>query len=108
MVEYIAQLDSIFHCLADPIRRDILQRVSNRELSVGELVQKYEVSFAAVSKHIKVLHEAKLIRKRKEGKKYMITLVPDTLKDADAYLEEYRQMWQSRHDKLSALLKGGE
>jgi len=106
MVEQTLQLDSIFHSLADPIRRDMLRRVMQRELSVGELVQKYEVSFAAISKHVKVLEKANLIRKRKEGKKYMITLAPDTLQQADKYLDQYRNMWESRYNKLETILKG--
>lgn len=107
MVEYTLQLDTIFHSLSDPTRRDILQRVANGELSVGDLAQKYSVSFAAISKHIRVLQEANLIRKRREGKKYMVALAPDALKNADEYLEQYRAMWQSRHDKLDALLHEG-
>ena len=104
MVEYTLQLDMIFSSLADPTRRDILQHVSRREFSVGELVKKYDVSFAAISKHLKVLEKANLITKRKEGKKQMVTLAPSALRSADEYLEQYRRMWQSRHDKLEALL----
>jgi DNA-binding transcriptional ArsR family regulator len=108
MVEYTSELDTIFSSLADPIRRDILQRVARAELSVGELVQKYEVSFAAISKHLKVLEKAKLIIKRKEGKKQMVNIAPYALKSADEYLEQYRQMWQSRFDKLEALINEEE
>ena len=104
MVKY-TNLNSVFHSLSDPIRRDILDRVAKGELSVGELVAHYDVSFPAISKHLKVLEQAKLIIKRKEGKKHIITLAPDTLQSADEYLEQYRQMWQSRHDKLAALLQ---
>ncbi len=105
MVKYSANLDSLFHSLSDPIRRDILYRVASNEHSVGELVASYKVSFAAISKHLKVLEKARLIHKRKEGKKHMITLAPRTLKKADEYLEQYRKMWQSRHDKLEVLLQ---
>lgn len=108
MVEHSLQLDSVFHCLADPTRRDILQRVAGGELSVGQLVQRYNVSFAAISKHLSVLEKARLIKKRKEGKKKMIALAPGALKSADDYLEQYRQMWVSRFDKLASLLKEGE
>lgn len=104
MVEYTFELDSIFHSLSDSIRRDILRRVSTCELSVGELAQQYDVSFAAISKHIGVLQQAGLIRKRKEGKKQMVALVPGALKSADDYLEQYRQMWQGRFNKLEQLL----
>lgn len=108
MVEYTLQLDLIFHSLSDPIRRDILRRVAECELSVSDLAQKYDVSFAAISKHIGVLQKSGLIRKRKEGQKYMIGLVPETLKDADDYLEQYRLMWQGRYTKLDKLLGKGE
>jgi DNA-binding transcriptional ArsR family regulator len=108
MVEYSLQLDTIFHSLADPIRRDILQRVSSGESSIGELVRNYDISFAAVSKHLKVLESARLIHKRKEGRKYMVALEPKALEKADAYIEQYRRMWQSRFDKLDKLLKEGE
>lgn len=108
MVEYTLQLDDVFHSLSDPTRRDILQHVSHCELSVGELVAKYNVSFAAISKHLKVLEKAELISKRKEGKKHMVTLSPAALKNADDYLEQYRQMWEQRYNKLDTLLKEGE
>jgi DNA-binding transcriptional ArsR family regulator len=105
MVEYVLQLDSIFHSLADPIRRDILRRLTDIELSVGELAQKYDVSLAAISKHLKVLERAKLVRKRKEGRIYMVALVPETLQEADEYLRQYERMWESRYKKLDTILK---
>lgn len=108
MVEYTLQLDSIFASLADPTRRDILSQVAKAELSVGELVEKYDVSFAAISKHLKVMERAKLIVKRREGKKQMVSLAPEALMSADEYLEQYRRMWQSRYDKLDDLLNKGE
>lgn len=104
MVEHTFQLDSIFGSLADPTRRDILARVARAEYSVGELVAFYDVSFAAISKHLMVLEDACLIRKRKEGRKQMVSLAPGALKSADEYLEQYRRMWQGRYDKLETLL----
>lgn len=105
MVEYVLQLDSVFQSLSDPTRRDMLDRLKHCELSVGELASNYEISFAAISKHLKVLEKAQLIIKRKEGKARMVSLAPEALKSADEYLEQYRQMWQSRHDKIDRLLK---
>jgi len=98
MVEYTYKLDSIFTSLSDPIRRDILTRVARYEHSVGELVTFYDVSFAAISRHLKVLEQACLIRKRKEGKKHMISLVPGALRSAEEYLEQYRHMWKDDLD----------
>ncbi len=105
MVEYTLQLDSIFSSLADPTRRDILARVARGELSVGDLVKRYDVSFAAISKHLMVMERARLVIKRKEGRKQMVSLAPDALRSADEYLEQYRQMWQGRYDKLDALIR---
>ena len=105
MVEYTLQLDSIFASLADPTRRDILSRVTRGELSVGELAADYSISFAAISKHLKVMERANLIIKRKEGTKQMVSLAPEALMSADEYLEQYRRMWQSRYDKLETLVR---
>jgi DNA-binding transcriptional ArsR family regulator len=105
MVEQAFALDSIFHSLADPTRRDILARVACAELSVSELVDKYDVSFAAISKHLNVLEKAKLIVKRREGKRHMVTLAPGALMTADEYLEQYRQMWEQKFNKLDQILK---
>jgi len=105
MVEQVMNLDNIFASLADPIRRDILARVAQAELSIGELADNYNVSFAAIAKHLNVMQRAKLITKRREGKKQMVTLAPGALKTADEYLEQYRQMWEQKFTKLDALLK---
>ena len=106
MVEYTLQLDSIFSSLADPIRRDMLERVSRTEHSVGELVAHYDISFAAISRHLKVMERAQLIRKRKEGKKHMVFIAPGALTRADEYLEQYRRLQQSRYEKLNKVIKG--
>lgn len=105
MVEQAIDLDNIFASLADPTRRDILAHVARAELSVGELVEKYDVSFAAISKHLNVLERAKLITKRREGKKQMVTLAPGALQSAEEYLEQYRQTWEQKFNKLDAILK---
>lgn len=109
MVEYSLQLDldAVFQSLSDPTRRDILRRVMRNEASVGELVKDYNISFAAVSKHLKVLEKATLITKRREGRKQMVALRPEALQQADEYLEQYRLMWESRYNKLDVLLKKG-
>lgn len=105
MVEYTSQLDSIFASLSDPTRRDMLSRVARGEFSVGELAAHYNLTFAAISKHLKVMERAQLITKRKDGKKQMVSLAPDALMTADEYLEQYRRMWQSRYDKLEVLIQ---
>ncbi len=105
MVEYQAQLDSIFGSLADTTRRDILRRVAGEELSVGEIASPYDMSLAAVSKHLMVLERARLVTKRREGKMQVVALSPAALTDAAKALERYREIWERRLDRLEKYLE---
>lgn len=105
MVEYTLNLDLTFQSLADGTRRDILRLVAKRELSISEIAAHYDVTFAAISKHIKVLERAKLIVKRRSGKEQLVRVQPLAIKQANDYLEAYRQMWESRYGALDEVLK---
>ncbi|HEX2594505.1 MAG TPA: metalloregulator ArsR/SmtB family transcription factor [Rhizomicrobium sp.] len=105
MVERATQLDSVFGSLADTTRRDILRRVAGRELSVGEIASSYDMSFAAVSKHLIVLENARLVTKRREGKLQLVTFAPTSLNGAAKHLERYRDIWENSLDKLERYLK---
>jgi DNA-binding transcriptional ArsR family regulator len=105
MVEYTLDLNSVFGSLADPTRRDILQRLLKGEQSIGELAKEYHLTFAAVSKHLKVLEKAKLIMKQRRGKQQMVRIAPQALADADEYLRQYKALWESRFDALESLLE---
>ena len=107
MVEYTLNLDSIFGSLADPTRRDILRRVSKRQLTVTEVAKPYKVSLAAISKHLRVLETAKLINKHRHGKEQIISLNPATIKTADDYLRYYQQFMEANLDSLEEYLKKG-
>src|ERR1700683_5646258 len=98
MVEYSLQLDSIFGSLADPTRRDILQRLSGGELSVGDIARPYDLTLAAVSKHLKILEKAQLIIKRRAGKQQLAYLSPVALQSATEYLQFYQQFMDRRYD----------
>jgi DNA-binding transcriptional ArsR family regulator len=98
------QLDAIFGSLADPTRRDILKRVAEEELSVSEIAKAYNLTLAAISKHLKILEKAKLILKRRWGKQQIVKLAPATLKDASEYLKEYEKLWNDRLDSLENYL----
>ena len=104
MVEYSFSLDSVFGSLAHPIRRDILRRAAREELSVGELARPYKLTFAAISKHLKILEKAQLIIKRRQGKEQMITVKPAAIKDAAKYLSSYEKVWNDRLDSLEKYL----
>lgn len=106
MVEYnTANLDLIFHSLADPTRRDILDRVSQQSLSIGQIASDYDLTFAAVSKHLKVMERAKLVEKQRRGKEQVVSAAPSTVKDASEYLRRYEAMWNERFDALDKYLK---
>ncbi len=105
MVEYTLSLDSIFGSLADPTRRDILRRVAKKELSIGQIAKSYKLTFAAISKHLKVLEKAKLIVKKRRGKEQVVSIYPAAIKDAEAYLKNYEAIWNRRFDRIEELLK---
>jgi DNA-binding transcriptional ArsR family regulator len=105
MVEYSFPLDSIFSSLADPTRRDILERVALGELTVSEIALPYDMSLAAVSKHLKILERAKLIIKRRRGKEQLVSMDAQGLADANRYIEQYKQLWEQRLDSLDEYLK---
>lgn len=108
MVECSADLDRVFKSLADSTRRDILKRVSKESLSISALADPYEMSFAAIAKHVSVLEAANLITKRREGKQQIISVVPKTIETALTHLEQYEQLWKARFDALENLLKEDE
>ena len=105
MVESEIHLDLVFGSLSDTTRRDILRRVAQQELSVGEIASSYDMSLAAVSKHLVVLEKSRLITKRREGKLQMAALSPAALTDASRHLEKYRDIWESRLDRLETYLE---
>ena len=105
MVNYAISLDMIFGSLADPTRRDILDRLRYGELNVGEVAEPYQMSLPAISKHLKILEQAKLIRKRKDGKERIVALEPAAMEQAADYVRQYEQMWNERFDRLDKLLK---
>jgi DNA-binding transcriptional ArsR family regulator len=101
MVDY---LDSTFAALADATRRDILRRLSREELTVSDLANPYQMSLNAVSKHLKVLEGAELIRRRVQGRTHHISLRAQPLAHATEWLELYRVFWEGRLDALDAFL----
>jgi len=104
MVEYTFSLDTTFAALSDATRRDILARVSSDELAVSQIAQNYNLTFAAISKHLMVLERARLIIKRKRGKEQLVSLAPQAFADASEYLDWYKQFWEQRLDALDVYI----
>jgi DNA-binding transcriptional ArsR family regulator len=94
-----------FAALADPTRRALLARLALGETSVTELAEPFDMSLPAVSKHLKVLERAGLIARGREAQWRPCRLEVGPLKDANAWLEEYRRFWEQSFDKLDTYLR---
>lgn len=105
MVERDAYLDNLFGSLADPVRRDILQRLINAQYTVSQLAQNYEISLAAVAKHLNVLEKARLVMKQRRGKEQVVSISPEALRHARKYLDQYEAIINRRYDALDKILK---
>ena len=106
MVEYM-QLNNTFHALADPTRRHIIgMLVEQQQHRIKELVAPFDISFAAVSKHIKVLEKADLVTRTKRGREFYLQLNTLPLKQAQDWIVYYEQFWIERFAKLEELLVG--
>ncbi len=93
-------LDSTLHALADSTRRSILLRLGKKEQSVNEIAEPYEMSLAAVSKHIKVLEKANLIKKEKKGRSYKCRMNYEPLNEVQDLINQYKVFWEARLDEL--------
>ena len=99
-----AEIDRVFQALAAATRRDILRRTIADECSVSVLARDYDMSFAAVQKHIAVLEAAGLVIKRAEGRERLVRADPAMIARARALLDRYEALWRARIDRLDALL----
>jgi len=94
-----------FAALADPTRRAILARLASGHASVTELAEPFEMSMPAISKHLKVLERAGLIARTREAQSRPCELQAAPLKSAAQWLDEYRELWEQRLDRLDAYLR---
>ena len=99
-----AQLNRVYAAIADPTRRAILAALAGQELKVGAVARRFAISFNGVSKHVKVLERAGLVRRRVRGREHWLRLRPAPLRQASRWLEHYRTFWEARLDALEELL----
>jgi DNA-binding transcriptional ArsR family regulator len=97
-----AELDRIFSALADPTRRAILRGLTRRPATINEIARPFSFSLNAVSKHVMVLERAGLLRREIKGREHFCWIEPRPLREADEWLNYYRQFWEQRMDKLEA------
>ena len=104
-------LDLAFAALSDPTRREIVQRLAKGAARVTDLAQPFDMSFNAVSKHVKVLERAGLVRRTRAGREHQIALDPEPIRRIADWASRYERFWSDRLDKLEAFLttnrKGG-
>lgn len=98
------EADRVFHAMADTTRRDILVRAIEREQSVSSLARHYEMSFAAVQKHVAVLERAALVKKERRGREQIVHAETSTLRSAVGLLDAYEQLWLRRDQQITELL----
>jgi DNA-binding transcriptional ArsR family regulator len=110
MVQY-QPIDKAFAALADPTRRDILERLGRGDATISELAEPYGISLTGMKKHVAVLEKAELVTTEKVGRTRRCSLGPRSLDDIQAWVQGYRQMLESRLDRLGEFLertKGAE
>lgn len=98
-------MDRVFHALADPARRTMLDRLSRGPASVSELAEPFEMSLAAVVQHVQVLEQSGVIRSQKVGRVRTCRINPEALVVAERWIAERRNLWERRLDRLGDFLE---
>ena len=101
----VAGLDDVYAAISHPVRRGLLERLRPRGATVTQLAAHYPMSLVAVSKHIRVLEHAGLVRRRVKGRQHHLSLEPGPLVTAAAWLDSYRKFWEERLDLLDARIR---
>lgn len=94
----------VFQAIADPVRRDIIQLVSTRSLSVNEVAEEFEISRPAISKHLKILNECGIIEINKKGRERFCVIQPKNLLPAFLWIEQYQKLWEDKIDSFENYL----
>ena len=106
MVKYRRrQLDAVYGAISHPVRRNLLERLRPGGATVSELAAHYPMSLVAVSKHIRVLEAAGLVRRTVEGRAHHLGLEPAPLRQAAGWLDAYRRFWEERLDLLDGRIR---
>ena len=108
MVTNSERLDQTFAALADSTRRAILAQLAHGESTVGELARPFKISRPAISKHLRVLERAGLVRRSRDGRLSRCGLDASPMRDAAEWVDEYRQFWESQLDALAHFLEQNE
>ena len=95
----------IFQALADPTRRAILVLIASQSMTPNALAEHFHTTRQAVSKHIQVLTESRLLHQEKSGREIYYHLNPDKMKEVDLWLEQFRNLWENRFNQLDQMIQ---
>jgi DNA-binding transcriptional ArsR family regulator len=101
-------MDMVLQALADGSRRTVLEILRDHPASAGELAEALPIARPGVSRHLRVLREAGLVEVRQEAQRRIYSLTPEPLAELDAWLDEYRALWQNRLDALHTEIARGK
>lgn len=99
------RLDVVFHALAHPARRAIIRQLSRGERNLSELASPLKMTFPAATKHVRVLENARLVRRRVSGREHLCRLEAAPLKEAMEWTETFRRNWEATFESLDSLLE---
>lgn len=105
MVNNLCALDSIFSALSDPTRRGMLELLARAECRVTELARPFAMSLPAISKHLRVLERAGLVKRARDGRVHRVSLEPQAMREASAWINHYQKFWEGRFDALAHYLE---
>ncbi len=94
----------VFQAIADPVRRDIIELLSNEPLTVNAVAEQFEISRPAVSKHLKILNECGIVALQKKGREQFCHIQPQSLIPAFMWIEQYQKLWEERLDSFEDYL----
>ncbi|HEY1614705.1 MAG TPA: metalloregulator ArsR/SmtB family transcription factor [Rhizomicrobium sp.] len=101
----MAQLDRVFHSLADGTRRAVIAQLARGPASVGDLARRHDMALPSFMKHLRVLEASKLVVSRKKGRVRMCELRPGALASAQGWIEKERHIWETRLSQLDAFVE---
>lgn len=104
MVNSSISLDAVFGALADPTRRRIVERLSRRSLTVGEIASEFEITQPAISKHVRILEDSGLLQREIVGRVHYCSISPQAMDSVSKWIDKQRAYWNCTLDRLDAVL----
>ncbi|MFY0685160.1 MAG: winged helix-turn-helix transcriptional regulator [Balneola sp.] len=95
----------VFQAIADPVRREIIEILSEEPLNLNTIAEKFDISRPAISRHIKILNECGLVAIEQQGRERFCIIKPDTLSEIANWIDPFRELWEERLDSFEVYLE---